>query len=104
VTNAITVPTLEYTVTGGKTLYITDLVITVEQSANSLGQLLLRDGTTVAGPIVLPLFVPDPGAGSTSVTTVTHTFEEPLSFSAGVFWDEATGTLTMSGVMLGYEE
>lgn len=104
VTDAITVPTLEYTVTGGKVLYITDLVITVEQSANSLGQLLLRDGLTVAGAIVLPLFVPDPGAGATSVTTVTHTFSEPLAFSAGVFYDEAAGTLTMSGTLIGYEE
>jgi hypothetical protein len=104
VTNAITAPTLQYTVTGGKVLYITDLVVTVEQSANSLGQLLIRDGLTVAGAIVLPLFVPDPGAGSTTVSTISHAFAEPLPFSSGVFWDEATGTLTMSGVMLGYEE
>ena len=104
VTNAITAPTLEYTVTGGKVLYITDLLVTVEQTANNLGQLLIRDGTTVAGSIVLPLFVPDPGAGSSTVTTIAHAFAEPLPFSTGVFWDEATGTLTMSGVMLGYEE
>jgi hypothetical protein len=104
VTNAITVPTLEYTVTVGKTLYITDIVVTIEQSANSLGQLLLRDGITVAGPVVLPLFASDPGAGASSVTTVTHQFAEALAFADGVFWDESAGTLTMSGVMLGYEE
>lgn len=104
VTDAISLSTLEYTVTAGKTLYITDLLVTIEQSANNLGQLLVRDGTTVAGPIVLPFFVADPGAGSTSVTTVTHSFVEPLEFTAGVFWEEANGTLTMSGVMLGYEE
>jgi hypothetical protein len=104
VTNAITVPTLEYTVTLGKTLYITDLVVTIENTSNALGQLLLRDGVTVVGPVVLPLFVPDPGAGASSVTTVTHQFAEALAFDAGVFWDEAAGTLTMSGVMLGYEE
>jgi hypothetical protein len=104
VTDAITVPTLEYTVTAGKTFYITDILITVENSANALGQLLLRDGTTVAGAIVLPIFVPDPGAGSSSVTTVSHSFIEPLAFVAGVFYDEATGTLTMSGTLIGYEE
>jgi len=104
VTDAITVPTLEYTVTAGKTLYITDMIVTVEQSANSLGQLLIRDGLTVAGPIVLPIFCPDPGAGSSTVTTVSHTFAEALPFTAGVFYDEASGTLTMSGTLIGYEE
>jgi hypothetical protein len=104
VTNAITLDTLEYTVTSGKTLYITDLLVTVENAANALGTLLVRDGTTVAGPVVLPFFIPDPGAGSTSVTTVSHSFVEPLEFSAGVYWEESNGTLTMSGVMIGYEE
>jgi hypothetical protein len=104
VTDAITVPTLEYTVTAGKTLYITDMLITIENTANALGQLLLRDGTTVAGAIVLPIFVADPGAGSSSVSTVSHGFVEPLEFTSGVFWDEATGTLTMSGTLIGYEE
>lgn len=104
VTDAITVPTLEYTVTAGKTLYITDMLITIENTANALGQLLLRDGTTVAGAIVLPIFVADPGAGSSSVSTVSHSFVEPLAFTSGVFWDEATGALTMSGTLIGYEE
>jgi hypothetical protein len=104
VTDAIVVPTLEYTVTAGKVLFVTDIMVTIENTANALGQLLLRDGTTVAGAIVLPIFVPDPGAGSSSVTTVTHTFAEPLAFTAGVFYDEATGTLTMSGTLIGYEE
>ena len=80
------------------------MIVTVEQSANNLGQLLIRDGLTVAGPIVLPIFVPDPGAGSSTVTTVSHTFAEALPFTAGVFYDEATGTLTMSGTLIGYEE
>jgi hypothetical protein len=103
VTDAVTLDTTAYTVTTGKTLFITDLVITVENTANALGQLLIRDGG-VAGAIVLPIFVPDPGAGSSSVSTLSHTFAEPLSFSTDVFYDEATGTLTMSGTLIGYEE
>jgi hypothetical protein len=99
----VTLDTTAYTVTTGKTLFITDLVITVENTANALGQLLIRDGG-VAGAIVLPIFVPDPGAGSSSVSTLSHTFAEPLSFSTDVFYDEATGTLTMSGTLIGYEE
>jgi len=104
VTNAISAPALEYTVTSGKTLYITDMIVTVENAANALGRLEIYDALTATGTPVLPIFIPDPGAGSTTVTTVTHSFVEPLAFSTGVFWDEAAGTLTMSGVMLGYEE
>jgi hypothetical protein len=104
VTDAITAPTLEYTVTAGKTLYVTDIMITVENTANALGQLLIRDGTTVAGAIVLPIFIADPGAGSSAVGTLHHSFVEPLAFTEGVFYDEATGTLTMSGTLIGYEE
>jgi len=104
VTNAISAPTLEYTVTSGKTLYITDMIVTVENAANALGRLEIYDSLTATGTPVLPIFIPDPGAGSTTVTTVTHSFAEPMAFSTGVFWDEAAGTLTMSGVMLGYEE
>lgn len=104
VANADTAPTLQYTVTATKTLYITDIVITVENSANTLGRLEVYDALSATGTPVLPIFVPDPGAGSTTVSTVQHTFAEPLAFTIGVFWDEAGGTLTMSGVMLGYEE
>ena len=104
VVNAETAPTLQYTVTAGKTLYITDLIITVENSANALGRLEVYDALTAVGSPVLPIFIADPGAGSSTVTTVSHTFAEPLPFTTGVFWDEAGGTLTMSGTMIGYEE
>ena len=104
VVNADTAPTLEYTVTVGKTLYVTDMIITVENDANVLGRLEIYDALSATGTPVLPIFIPDPGPGSSTVTTVTHAYVEPLSFSTGVFWDEAAGTLTMSGVMLGYEE
>lgn len=104
VTNAITVPTLEYTVTSGKTLYVTDLLVTAENTANTLGRLELYDGLTAAGTLVLPIFIPDPDAGSSAVSGVHHNFVEPLEFTIGVFWDEAAGALTMSGTMIGYEE
>jgi hypothetical protein len=104
VANADTAPTLQYTVTAGKTLYITDMIITVENASNNLGRLEIYDALTATGTPVLPIFIPDPGAGATTVTTVTHSFVEPMAFGTGVFWDEAAGTLTMSGLMLGYEE
>ena len=104
VTDAIIVPTLEYTVTAGKTLYITDMLITVENSANALGQLLLKDGLDDTGTMVMPIFAADPGAGSSSVSGLHHSFVEPLEFTSGVYWDEFAGTLTMSGTLIGYEE
>ena len=102
--NNETAPVLKHTVTGGKKLYITDVMLTVENTANALGRLEIYDALTATGTPVLPLFIPDPGAGSSSVSTLSHSFVEPMEFSTGVFWDEAAGTLTMSGVMLGYEE
>lgn len=102
--NNETAPVLKYTVTGGKKLYITDVMLTVENTANTLGRLEIYDALTATGTPILPLFIPDPGAGSSSVSTLSHSFVEPLEFSTGVFWDEAAGTLTMSGVMIGYEE
>jgi hypothetical protein len=35
---------------------------------------------------------------------VTHTFSEPLQFDTGVYIEENSGTLTITGIMLGYEE
>lgn len=104
VTDAITTDTLAYTVTATKTLWITDILLTAENTANALGQLLVRDGIDVTGAIVLPMFVPDPGAGSSTVSTISHTFTEPLEFTAGVFYDAVGAGLTISGTLIGYEE
>ena len=104
IVNNETAPYLAYTVSAGKKLYITDVLITAENAASALGRLEVYDALTAAGTPILPVFIPDPGAGATTVSTVQHTFSEPLEFSTGVYWDEAAGTLTMSGLMLGYEE
>lgn len=102
--NNETAPVLKHTVTAGKKLYVTDILLTVENTQSTLGRLEIYDALSATGTPVLPVFIPDPAGGSSTVTTVTHSFVEPLEFSTGVFWDEAAGTLTMSGVMLGYEE
>ena len=105
VTDAITTDTLAYTVTSAtKTLWITDILLTAENTANALGQLLVRDGTTIAGAVVLPMFVPDPGAGSSSVGQLSHSFVEPLEFTSGVFYDAVGTGLTISATLIGYEE
>ena len=100
----ITASSLEYTVTAGKTFYVTDMIFSVENTANALGIVKFRDGTTIAGAVKIPLFVEDPGAGSSAVSTYTHSFLEPLPFTTGIFVEENAGTLTISGIFSGYEE
>jgi hypothetical protein len=104
IVDGITASTLEYTVTAGKTFYVTDMIFSVENTANALGIVKFRDGTTIAGAIKIPLFVEDPGAGSSAVKTYTHSFLEPLPFTTGIFVEENAGTLTISGIFSGYEE
>ena len=105
VANAETAPVLKHTVTTGKTLYITDLLITIENTeTNAAGILEIYDDLSATGTPVLSVYAADPAPQSSSVTTITHTFTTPLEYSTGVFWNEAAGILTMSGLMLGYEE
>ena len=100
-----TAPTLLYTVTASKTLYITDMILTVANSGTATGRLEIYDALTATGTPVLPINAADPGSGGDdTLTTVTHSFAEPMPFTTGVFFDEAAGVLTMSGTMLGYEE
>jgi hypothetical protein len=102
-----TAPSLEYTVTSGKTLYVTDVVLTIDNSdQNSTGRLDIYDSlvSPTTEPIVLPINVQESTNSETSVTTVTHAFTEPIEFSAGVWFEETSGTLTMTGVINGYEE
>ena len=103
VCSAETAPVLKYTVPAGKVLCVTDILITVENSATSASGILeIYDALTATGTPVLPVFIPDPSPQATTVTTFSHQFSTPLEFSTGVFWNEAAGTLTMSGLMLGF--
>jgi len=100
-----TAPVLLHTVTAGKILYVTDLILTIANTGAVTGRLEIYDALTATGTPVLPINSADPGSGGDdTLTTVTHAFAEPLPFSTGVFFDEATSDLVMSGVMLGYEE
>jgi len=102
--NAIA-PVLLHTVTGGKILYITDLILTIANTGTVTGRLEIYDALTATGTPVLPINAADPGnGGDDTLTAVAHAFSEPLAFSTGVFFDEAASDLVMSGVMLGYEE
>ena len=105
VIDGVTTNTLLRTNTSTLNLYITDIILSVDNSSTiTSGSVKLRDGTTVAGAVVLPLLVAEAPTSETAVSQITHTFNEPLLFETGVFLQEGPGTNTISGILLGYEE
>lgn len=100
-----TAPSLLYTVTALKTLYVTDILLTLVNTGSVTGRLEIYDALSATGLPKLPINAADPGSGGDdTLTTFTHTFVEPLAFSTGVYFDESAGTLVMSGILMGYEE
>jgi len=94
-----------HTVTVGKTLYITDLVVFIENSANAAGRVNLVDSSGAATPIIYPMILGEPDANKFTADLVnSHTFTEPLEFETGVYVDTITGTNEIVGVLNGYEE
>ncbi len=99
------VSVLQRTITAGKTLYVTDILLTVDNTDNNVtGRINLRDGLTVAGAIILPLQIQESPTNESATVTITHTFGEPMEFSTGIFIEEGPGTSTITGVLIGYEE
>lgn len=39
-----------------------------------------------------------------AITNISHNFSEPITFNTGVWFNEFTTDLTMSGIINGYEE
>tara|TARA_R110002020_G_scaffold23658_6_gene78635 strand:- start:700 stop:1581 length:882 start_codon:yes stop_codon:yes gene_type:complete len=100
-----TAPTLLYTVTALKKLYITDILLTLVNQGSVTGRLEIYDALSAVGSPALPINAADPGSGGDdTLTTFTHTFAEPMEFSTGIYFEEAAGTLIMSGILIGYEE
>lgn len=100
-----TADALVYTVTTDKTLYITDMSVFVENDdTGAPGRVELQNGTTAASTLVYAMLVQEAGNSQTAVVTQSHTFTEPLEFDVGVFVDEISGTITLTGVLHGYEE
>lgn len=105
VVNYITVSTLQRTITAGKTFFVTDLLLTIDNSdTGSAGRVNLRDGLTVAGAIVLPIIIQEAISSGSSTQVYIHTFLEPIEFSTGLFIEEGVGINTIAGTIIGYEE
>ena len=101
----ITANTLLNTTTVGKTVYITDMILTVDNSnTTATGRLNIRNGITATGSISLPILAQEAPTSETAITVITHAFVEPLPFDTGIFLELAAGTLTVTGHIMGYEE
>ena len=99
----VTADTQIHTNTATKTFYLTDIIGMVENDLTSGGVAYIRDGTSAAGTIMIPLRVDAKQGSATKQTTFSHTFTEPIAFSSGVYYDEATD-LTTSITIVVYEE
>jgi hypothetical protein len=94
-----------HTVAAGKTLYITDLNIFIENTdTNNSGRVNLVNSTGATTPIVYPILVGESVNNATSSLVNSHTFTEPIEFGTGVFVDIVLGTIVLGGVLNGYEE
>ena len=99
------VSVLQRTITAGKTFYVTDILLTIDNSdSSSSGRVNLRDGLTDAGAIVLPIQVQEAPTNESATQVITHTFSEPIEFSTGLFIEEGQGINIVTGVIIGYEE
>tara|TARA_R110000824_G_scaffold84864_1_gene211341 strand:- start:457 stop:1767 length:1311 start_codon:yes stop_codon:yes gene_type:complete len=100
-----TADALKHTTTAGKTLFITDMSLILDNSdQNNQGRFEIQNSTTAAGTLVYAVLAPESANNQSAATTIGQTFTEPLEFGTGVFVEEISGTCTLTGVLNGYEE
>jgi hypothetical protein len=104
VVDGVSASSLLHTVTTDKTFYVTDINLTVDNSASVAGVLKLENGIIAAQPVVSCYMIADPPGSASSNTIITHSFIEPLQFDTGVWLNESAGTLVVCGTINGYEE
>jgi hypothetical protein len=92
-----------HTVTASEDYYVTDILLTIENTnTTTSGSVKFEDGS--GGTLILPVLVEEARTNETSVTTITHTFAEPIVFTTEVYVTIVSGTLNISGIINGYEE
>lgn len=94
-----------YTVTQGKTLYVTTVNISaVNSGVAASGYIQIRDGNTLK----IPVTVPTAGLGALAslipLNVSSFSFEEPKKFTTNFNVNIASGTMTYSIDFTGYEE
>lgn len=92
-----------FTNTADKTFYLTDIIIMAENAGDTGATAYIRDGTDATGGIRIPIRVEQPQGSSSRLTTIEHSFIEPVVFDTGVYYDEVDD-LTTSVIITGYEE
>ena len=90
-----------YTVTSGKTLYISALIIKVLNDANSIGEWQIRDGTTPRVAFIESNKAVGAAAASSSPSP---SLPEPLKFTTNVNLFEISGDIITAITLIGYEE
>jgi hypothetical protein len=96
---------LAYTVTAGKTLFITDLSVFIENdNTGSPGRVDFEDGTSAGSTLVYGMLAYEAANSQSAVVPQSTSFSEPLQFNTGVFVDVIAGTITLTGTLQGYEE
>lgn len=106
VSNQTTDQTL-YTVTAGKTFYLTNILLgSINTSTSSEGVMVIRDGA--GGTIQIPYLMGQAGLGSIAasqaIAAAPMAFEEPIPFTTAVVADIVAGTVRYSCMIVGYEE
>ncbi len=100
-----TADALKHTNTAGKTLYITDLSIFIENTdAGSGARVEIQDGTAAASTIKYTMLCSEGTNAITALAVQSHTFTEPIEFDVGVFIEIISGTPLLTGILYGYEE
>lgn len=98
----VTATTTIYTVTAGKTFYLTDLMITATNSSTTAnGRFRIRDNVTTKIPKNFGASIV--GAVSPFLNEVDN-FIEPIPFTTNVNLEVVAGTLSVSVAIVGYEK
>lgn len=94
-----------YTVTPGKILYVTDIVVSaLNQSAVTGGLLEIRDGSTLKVPFLMVTAGATNANGIARLSGIGCVFSEPKRFSTNINATVVLGTLSFSVSFTGYEE
>lgn len=105
VASAITSDTTVYTVTNGKTLYVTNIDLSAfNTSTTNAGRIDIKDGSTIIQTISMSTAGVGTLATAIPASVASIVFIEPLQFSTDVSIDIVTGTITCSFCFTGYEE
>lgn len=86
---------LLYTVTSGKTFYLTSIALNGAQAANNMD---IRDSTTISGTPNIVLGTNNAGQGSANV------FPVPIKYTVGLFLDVNTTDAAVRFTITGWEQ